>query len=96
MSKQHNAYDNLYTKKMEEAVFDQHGYDKGKEDEKARIRRENQRYRNMWKGGLVGLGLASLCGVGYVINLDPDNAGPASIFLAVVLVISGIIWFMNK
>ena len=96
MSQQHNAYDNLYTKKMEEACFDQHGYNKGKQDEKAKIRRENQRYRSIWKGSLVAAGLLSLCGVGYVINLDPDNAGPASIFLAVVLFISGLVWFINK
>ena len=96
MSKQHNAYDNLYTKKMEEAVFDQHGYDKGKENEKAKIRKENQRYRSAWKAILVGGGLLMLCGVGYVINLDPDNAGPASIFLAIVLLISGLVCFINR
>lgn len=96
MSKKDPAYENLYTQQMQEAVFDQRGYDAHKDKLKEEVKKKNESVRRLVKAGFLITGLGLLGGIGYVINLDPANAGPASILFAVFLMVSGLIWFINK
>lgn len=90
------SYENLYTKQISEAVFDQTGYEQKKDEEKKKIRDENDAIKRHFKlfGWLVFAGFLGVCG--YFINLDPANAGPCAIALAVFLGVGGLIYWMNK
>ncbi len=96
MSKKKSAYENVYTQQLEEAVFDQKGYDTKKEESKKKVRAEVQRSRGLMK---VFVGLSAIAGllwIGRLINLDPANSGPLAIFVTVVAAVSGFAWFINK
>ncbi len=47
MAKRKSAYENEYTRQMEEAVFDQHGYDNRKTEKKNQMREENLRQKKL-------------------------------------------------
>lgn len=96
MSKKDPAYENLYTKQMEEAVSEQHKYDAEKEKQKVLIKKQNRTTGIMVKSALVMIGLGLLIGLGYVINLDPANAGPSAVLFSVFLAVCGIFWFMSR
>ncbi len=96
MSKKDPAYENLYTKQMEEAVFQQRDYDAEKEQQKNLIKKKNRTASVMVKSAFVLIGLGLLIGLGYVINLDPANAGPSAVLFSIFLVVSGLVWFMHR
>ncbi len=96
MAERRKTYDNIYTKQLEEAVFDQAGYDAKKTAEKEKIQKENALHRKNVQGIFVLIGLFLLGGLGYAINLDPDSSGPAAMFLAVFLAISAIIFLWKR
>lgn len=96
MAKRRKAYDNMYTRQMEEAVFDQVGYDAKKEEEKAKIIAENKLQRKNIQGIFVLIGLFLLGGIGYAINLDPDNSGPAAMCFAIFLIVSALIFLFKR
>lgn len=96
MSKKGSTYENLYTQQINDALGDQHGYENRKQAEKAKIREETQTFRRVLR--LLGYFFcAAFFGVcGYLINLDPANAGPCAVALAVFLVVAGLVWFINR
>ena len=96
MSNQGSSYENLYTKQINDAVFDQTGYDSKKEEEKKRIHAEGKAVKRQIRAFGALIFACFLGAAGYLINLDPANAGPCAIALVVFLVVSGIVWFMNK
>lgn len=96
MTKRRHKYDNIYTKQLEEAVFDQAGYDAKKSAEKERVRKENALHRKNIQGIFVLMGLVILGGIGYAINLDPDSSGPAAMFFAVFLAITAILFLWRR
>lgn len=89
-------YENLYTQQISEAVFDQTGYEKKKDEEKKKVQAENAAMKRHFKlfGWLIFASFLGVCG--YLINLDPDNAGPCAVALGVFLIISVVIWAMNR
>lgn len=95
MSKQ-GSYENLYTQQINEALGHQPDYENKKAAEKKKVAAENAAFKRHIK--LFGyLLFAAFLGIlGYFINLDPDNAGPCAIALLIFLIISGIIWFINR
>lgn len=96
MSKKGSSYENLYTQQIFDAVSDQTGYESKKKAEKAKIRKESEDTKRNFRA-LGYLFVAVFLGVcGYLINLDPDNAGPCAVALGVFIVISGLIYFMNR
>lgn len=96
MAKKKNFYENVYTKQLDEAIFDQKGYDERKAEEKRKVQAENQRHK-----GLVRV-FFFLCLLGTavvskkIIDMDPDNAGPLVIFFALVAVVYFFIRWINK
>ncbi len=96
MTKKDPTYENLYTQQMQEAVFEQRGYDAQKDKQKKALKRKNETARRFVKAGFVLTGIGLLGVVGYLINYDPSYAGPASIMLAVFMLLSGLVWFINR
>lgn len=96
MKKQGSSYENIYTKEINDALFDQVGYDSKKQEEKAQVKKERLTVRRQLRafGGLLLVGI--LAGAFYFINLDPANAGPVAIALAVFMIISFLIWLINR
>lgn len=96
MSKKRSAYENVYTQQLEEAVFDQRGYDTKKEEAKQKVRAEYKRSRGLTKV-FVGLTvIAGLLWIGRLVNMDQANSGPLAIFMTVVAAIAGLAWFINR
>lgn len=96
MSKKGSSYENIYTKQISDALFDQTGYESKKEVEKKKNLEKNQAVKRQVRG-LMGLVVVAFLGAcAYFISLDPDNAGPAGIAFGVFLVISFLIWLMNR
>jgi len=96
MSKKGSSYENVYTQQINNALYDQTGYESKKEAEKQKSIAETnalKRYIRYFGGLLV---LAFLAGAAYFINLDPANAGPAGIAFGVFLVLGFVIWLMNR
>lgn len=96
MAKKQNFYENIYTKQLEEAVFDQKGYDDRKAEQKRKVQAETQRHK-----GLVRVFLfLCLLGVAVVskriIDLDPANAGPLVVFLTLCALVFGFVRWINK
>lgn len=96
MSERKSSYENIYTKQIDDALFDQTGYDSKKEAEKKKnIEQTNATKRQIRAfGGLIIV--AFLGAASYFISLDPDNAGPAGIAFGVFLVVGFLIWLMNR
>ena len=96
MSERKSSYENIYTKQIDDALFDQTGYDSKKEAEKKKNIEATKATKRQTRafGGL--LLVAFLAGASYFISLDPDNAGPAGIAFGVFLVIGFLIWLMNR
>lgn len=96
MSKKGSSYENIYTQQISEALFDQTGYDEKKSDEKKRIKKQNAATKRQIRafGGLMVV--CFFAAAAYLINLDPANAGPCAIAFGVFLVLSVVIWFMNR
>lgn len=96
MAKKRSFYENEYTKQLEEAVFDQRGYDEKKAHHKKKVVAENRRQR-----GLVRVFYA-LCLLGFLIlakhllDLDPNNAAPLVMFLCFAAGIFGFVRWINK
>ena len=96
MSDRKSSYENIYTKQIDDALFDQTGYDSKKEAEKKKnieATKATKRQIRAFGGLLV---VAFLAGASYFISLDPDNAGPAGIAFGVFLVLGFLIWLMNR
>ncbi len=47
MSKKKSFYENEYTRQLEEAVFDQQGYDVKKAEEKKKVQQERMRHKGL-------------------------------------------------
>ncbi len=96
MSKKPSSYENLYTKQINEAVFNQTGHESKKAAESKKLQQQNEatkRNLRIFCYLVVAAGL-SLCG--YLINLDPGYAVPCAIALGVFVVVAGLVFFMNK
>lgn len=96
MSKKGSSYENLYTQQINNAVFDQTGYDNKKAEEKKKIQQQNAAVRRQIRAMAGLVAVAFLGAAAYLINLDPSNAGPCGIAFGVFLVISGLIYWMNR
>lgn len=96
MSTKGSSYENLYTQQIADALGEQPGYENKKQAEKAKIKEETQTFKRVLRlfGYLFFTCFLGVCG--YLINLDPDNAGPCAIALAVFLGVAGLIWFLNR
>lgn len=96
MRKSGSSYENIYTKQINDALFDQTGYESKKEAEKKKNIAENAALKKhiRYLGGLMAV--CFLAGASYFINLDPANAGPIGIAFGVFLVVGFLIWLMNR
>ena len=96
MSKKESSYENLYTQQIFEAVSNQSGYESKKQAEKEQIRKEHDNTKRNLRvfGYFLVAGFLGVCG--YLINLDPDNAGPCAIALGVFMLVSGFVYFWNR
>ncbi|MCA9793394.1 MAG: hypothetical protein KC910_16405 [Candidatus Eremiobacteraeota bacterium] len=96
MEKRSSAYDNIYTNALEEALGDQKGHEAKRNETRKQEVAEREKSGKMVKVFLLLVVLLAVIGTGYFINAEPENAGPLSIGLAVMLGISGIIWWLNR
>lgn len=96
MAKKKNFYENVYTKQLDEAIFDQKGYDERKAEQKKKVQAESQRHKGLVRVFLflclLGVAIASK----KIIDMDPDNAGPLVVFLGLCAVVYGFIRWINK
>jgi hypothetical protein len=96
MAKKKSFYENEYTKQLEEAVWDQKGYDEKKLQEKKKIQAETQRHKGLVRTFyflcLLGVAVVSM----HLINLDPQNAGPITIFLTLAAMVAWFVRWINK
>lgn len=83
MAKRKSAYENEYTRQMEEAVFDQHGYDNRKTEIKKQVREESLRQKKLHRV-FYFLCLLILTIVSYFIVAahGAEAAPPLVVFLA--------------
>ena len=96
VEKRSSAYDNIYTNALEEALCDQKGHEAKRNETRKQEVAEREKSGKMVKVFLLLVVLLAVIGTGYFINAEPENAGPLSIGLAVMLGISGIIWWLNR
>lgn len=96
MSKRRSAYENEYTKQLEEAVFDQAGYDSKKEEQKKQTQMRNMRQRTIIRICAFLSLLVVAIGAYYLINLDPKNGPPIAVFLTVVAAVAALARWINK
>jgi hypothetical protein len=91
-----SSYENLYTQQISEAVFDQTGHESKKAAAQKKLLEENEGIKRNFRalGYLIFAGFLGVCG--YLINLDPANAGPCAVALGAFLVAAGVVYVMNK
>jgi len=96
MSGKGSHYENLYTQQISEALDSQPGYESKRAAEKKKLQEEAQNVKRNVRafGGFLFVAFLGACG--YLINLDPANAGPCAVALVVFLIVSGVIYVMNK
>lgn len=96
MAKKKSFYENEYTKQLEEAVWDQKGYDDKKLEQKKKVMAENQRHKGLVRVFMflcvLGVAVISM----HLINLDRDNAGPITVFLSLMAVVAWFVRWLNK
>ena len=76
MAKRKSAYENVYTRQMEEAVFDQHGYDNRKAEKKKQVLEESQRQKKLHRVFYFLCLLLLSIGAYFVIAAHGKEAGP--------------------
>lgn len=87
MAKKKSFYENEYTKQLEEAVFDQKGYDERKLEAKKKVIAENQRQKQLVRVALSLLGLALMVGI-WRLPTQPENLRLyATLFVCAVTVL---------
>jgi Flp pilus assembly protein TadB len=96
MSKRRSAYENEYTKQLEEAVFDQRGYDARKEEAKKKVQAESQRHKNLVRifFFLCALGLA--VAAYRIMNIEPSSAAPVAVLVTLAALVFAFIRWINK
>ncbi len=96
MAKKRSFYENEYTRQVEEAVFDQRGYDERKVQQKKKVLAENQRHKGLVRIFMF-LCLLGVTVVAYrLINLDPDNAAPIAVILTGAALLYQFVRWINK
>ncbi len=83
MAKRKSAYENEYTRKMEEAVFDQEGYDNRKTEKKKQFQEHTKRQKSLLRI-FYFLCLLFVAVVSYLVLSNPNNqwiAAPLVVFL---------------
>ncbi len=96
MTKKRNFYENVYTKQLEEAVFDQKGYDDKKAEQKKKVQAESQRHKSLVRVFMFLCVLGIAIGAMKLIEMDKDNAGPITIFLSLCAVVFFFVRWINK
>ena len=91
-----SAYDNAYTDALESALSQQGSHSEKKAAEMAADKAKNEGIGRAFSLVKWVLGLIAVVGLGYFMALDPDNAGAASIAVAVGLALAGIVFWLNK
>jgi hypothetical protein len=96
MAQKKSFYENEYTKQLEEAVFDQKGYDEKKNEQKKKVQAENQRHKGLVRVFfflcVLGVAVISM----HMINLDRDNAAPITVFITLMVVVGLFVRWLNK
>lgn len=72
MAKKKSFYENEYTRQLEEAVFDQRGYDDRKAEAKKKVLAENKRQKDLVRVALALFGLALMVGI-WRLPTSPEN-----------------------
>lgn len=96
MAKKRSFYENEYTRQVEEAVFDQQGYDAKKLQQKKMVMAENQRHKGLVRVFMFLCLLGFTVGAYHLINLDKDNAGPIVVFLVLIGMVYQLVRWINK
>jgi hypothetical protein len=96
MAKKRSAYENEYTKQLEEAVFDQKGYDDKKAEHKKKMKAETNRHKGLVRIFMFLCLLGFFVAAKYILDLDPDNAGPLTVFVSLVAVVAIFVKWLNK
>jgi hypothetical protein len=91
-----SKYENIYTKQINDALFDQSGHESKKQVEKEKTLEKNATLKRQIRAIMGFLVVAFLGACAYFISLDPSNAGPAGMAFGAFLVGAFIIWAMNR
>lgn len=96
MAKRKSAYENEYTRQMEEAVFDQRGYDDRKAEQKKQVQQESKRQQHLLRV-FYFLCLLLLAVVSYlVISAHEEMAAPLVVFLTLCAGVFLFVRWLNK
>ena len=96
MAKRKSAYNNEYTRQIEEAVFDQHGYDNRKAEQKKAVQKENIRQRGLIRV-FYFLCLLFVAVISYlIISAHGEMAAPLVVFLTGCAGVYFFVRWLNK
>lgn len=96
MAKKKSFYENEYTKQLEEAVFDQKGYDDKKAEEKKKVQAENQRHKGLVRVFIFLCVLGGAVLVKHIMALDEAAAAPVTVFVVLVAIVAMMVRWINK
>lgn len=96
MAKKKSFYENEYTKQLEEAVFDQKGYDEKKAEQKKKVQAESSRHKSLVRVFIFLCVLGGAVLAKHIISLDQDNAGPLTVFVALIAIVAWMVRWINK
>lgn len=96
MAKRKSAYENEYTRKMEEAVFDQQGYDNRKSEQRKQLQEHTKRQKGLLRV-FYFLCLLFVTVVSYlVLSYDKTMAAPLVVFLTGCAGVFFFVRWLNK